>query len=88
MYLMRPIVNGIQKLLKQKLNIYPTVLTPETDLKKDLNLVDWEMHYLLNAIEQNWHISIAQNDPDDMASMGHLLAVVKKQVSSAVHRHH
>ena len=85
---MRPIVNGIQKLLKQKLNIYPTVLTPETDLKEDLNLADWEMLYLLNAIEQNWHISITQHDSDNMASMEHLLTVVKKQVSSAVHRHH
>jgi|GEM_PF-579841 len=78
---MRPIVTGIQKLLKQKLNIYPTKLTPQTDLQKDLDLVDWEMLYLLNAIEQNWHISIAQNDSDNMANMEHLLAVVKKQVS-------
>lgn len=78
---MRPIVNGIQKLLKQKLNIYPTKLTPQTDLKKDLDLVDWEMLYLLNAIEQNWHISLSQNDSDNMANMEHLLAVVKKQVS-------
>ena len=78
---MRPIVTGIQKLLKQKLNIYPTKLTPQTDLKKDLDLVDWEMLYLLNAIEQNWHISLSQNDSDNMANMEHLLAVVKKQVS-------
>ncbi len=77
---MRPIVNGIQKLLKQKLNIYPTKLTPQTDLKKDLDLVDWEMLYLLNAIEQNWHISLTQNDSENMANMAHLLAVVKKQV--------
>lgn len=83
---MRPIVNGIQKLLKQKLNIYPTKLTPQTDLKKDLDLVDWEMLYLLNAIEQTWHISLALNDMDNMASMEHLLAVVKKQVSVASHR--
>jgi len=79
---MRPIVNGIQKLLKQKLNIYPTKLTPQTDLKKDLDLVDWEMLYLLNAIEQNWHISLTQNDSENMANMAHLLAVVKKQVSA------
>ncbi len=77
---MRPIVNGIQKLLKQKLNIYTTKLTPQTDLKKDLDLVDWEMLYLLNAIEQNWHISLTQNDSENMANMAHLLAVVKKQV--------
>ncbi len=79
---MRPIVNGIQKLLKQKLNIYPTKLT-QTDLKKDLDLVDWEMLYLLNAIEQTWHISLALNDMDNME---HLLAVVKKQVSATALR--
>ncbi len=84
---MRLIVNGIQKLLKQKLNIYPTTLTAQTDLKKDLDLVDWEMLYLLNAIEQNWHISIAQNETDDYSSMEYLLAVVKKQVSAESHRH-
>ena len=85
---MRPIVNGIQKLLKQKLNIYPTKLTPQTDLKKDLDLVDWEMLYLLNAIEQTWHISLALNDMDNMANMEHLLAVVKKQVSATALRSH
>lgn len=84
---MRPIVNGIQKLLKQKLNIYPTVLTANTDLKKDLNLVDWEMLYLLNAIEQNWHISLTQNETDDFSRMDNLLAVVKKQVSAGSHNH-
>jgi len=85
---MRPIVNGIQKLLKQKLNIYPTVLTPETDLREDLNLVDWEMLYLLNAIEKNWHISITHNDSDNMANMESLLAVVQKQVSANEHHDH
>ena len=79
---MRPIVNKIQKLLKQKLNIYPTVLTAKTDLKRDLQLEDWEMLYLLNAIEQTWGISIAQNDSASMTNMEYLLAVVKKQVST------
>lgn len=85
---MRPIVNSIQKLLKQKLNIYPTVLTTKTDLKKDLNLVDWEMLYLLNAIEQTWQISITQYDSDNIVNLEHLLAVVKKQVTATAHRNH
>ena len=78
---MQPIVTSIQKLLKQKLNIYTPVLTSETDLKKDLNLVDWEMLYLFNAIEQTWHISITQQDSDNIVYVKHLLAVVKKQVT-------
>lgn len=85
---MRPIVNGIQKLLKQKLNIYTIALTPQTNLKKDLNLVDWEMLYLLNAIEQNWHISITQNDSDRIVIMEHLMAIVKKKVTETANRHY
>ncbi len=76
---MQPFVNSIQKLLKQKLNIYTTGLTPKTDLKKDLNLVDWEMLYLLNAVEKKWHVSIAQNESDNIGNIEQLLAVVKKQ---------
>ncbi|MES2374232.1 MAG: DUF1493 family protein [Bacteroidota bacterium] len=76
---MQPFVNSIQKLLKQKLNISVTLLTPETDLKEDLNLVDWEMLYLLNAIEKKWHVSITQHDLENIANIEQLLAVVRKQ---------
>jgi uncharacterized protein YlxP (DUF503 family) len=71
---MQPFVNSIQKLLKKKLNI-STALTPETDLKKDLDLVDWEMLYLLNAIEKKWHVSISETD--QIGSVEQLLAAVK-----------
>jgi len=76
---MQTFVNSIQKLLKQKLNIYTTVLTPKTDLKKDLNLVDWEMLYLLNAVEKKWHVSITQNDQETIGNIEQLVAVVRKQ---------
>ncbi len=76
---MQAIVNSIQKLLKQKLNIYATVLTPKTDLKKDLDLVDWEMLYLLNAVEKNWHVSFTQHDQDSIGNIEQLVAVVRKQ---------
>lgn len=75
---MQPFVNGIQKLLKQKLNISVSYLSPETDLKNDLDLVDWEMLYLLNAIEKKWHISITQNDSESICNIEQLLAAVKK----------
>ncbi len=74
---MQTFVNSIQKLLKQKLNIYATALTPKTDLKKDLNLVDWEMLYLLNAVEKKWHVSI--NDQESIGNIEQLVAVVRKQ---------
>lgn len=76
---MQPIVHSIQQLLRQKLNIYTYGLTPKTDLKRDLDLVDWELLYLLNAVEQTWHISIPQNDFDNIVRVEHLLAIVKKQ---------
>lgn len=81
---MQAIVNSIQKLLKQKLNIYATVLTPKTDLKKDLNLVDWEMLYLLNAVEKKWHVSITQNDQESIGNIEQLVAVVRKQAHGGV----
>lgn len=76
---MQTFVTGIQKLLKQKLNIYSNSLTPKTDLKTELNLVDWEMVYLLNAVEKKWHISITQNDSENIGNIEQLLAVVRKQ---------
>lgn len=76
---MQTFVNTIQKLLKQKLNIYTTALTPKTDLKKDLDLVDWEMLYLLNAVEKKWHVSITQSDLDAIVNIEQLSALVKKQ---------
>ena len=84
---MQPIVTSIQKLLKQKLNIYSPALTPKTDLKKDLNMVEWEMLYLFNAIEQTWHISITKEDSENIVNINHLLAVVKRQVPSSTRVH-
>jgi acyl carrier protein len=76
---MQPFVTSIQKLLKQKLNISTTALTPKTDLKKDLDLVDWEMLYFLNAVEKKWHVSIAQNDIEHIGNIEQLMLLVKKQ---------
>lgn len=73
---MQPFVMSLQRLLKKKLNI-STTITPKTDLKKDLDLVDWEMLYLLNAIEKRWHVSIA--DTDEIGNIEHLLAMVEKK---------
>jgi acyl carrier protein len=76
---MQPFVNSIQKLLKQKLNINTPTLNVHTNLKKDLNLVDWEMLYLLNAVENKWHVSIAQSDSENIDNIAQLMAIVKKQ---------
>lgn len=81
---MQVFVNSIQKLLKQKLNIYATTLTPETDLQKELELVDWEMLYLLNAVERKWHVSIAQNESEKIGNIEQLQAVVKKQTGKSL----
>ena len=69
---MQPIVTSIQKLLKKKLNIYSPSINSKTDLKKDLNLVDWEMQYLFNVIEQTWHISITQQESEKIVNIQHL----------------
>jgi acyl carrier protein len=82
---MQPAVSSIQKLLNQKLNIYPGTLTLQTELKKDLNLADWEMLYLLNAVERAWQISIPPADSDNIVRIDQLLAVVKKQRGSRLH---
>ena len=79
---MQPAVSSIQKLLKKKLNIYPSALTTKTDLKKDLQLVDWEMLYLLNAVEQAWQISIPANDSENIIYIGQLLEIVRRECRS------
>lgn len=76
---MQPLLNGIQKILKQKLNISVSPISPSTDLKNDLELVDWEMLYLLNAVENKWHVSIAQNEQESIGNIEQLLAAVRKQ---------
>lgn len=79
---MQSLVSSIQKLLKRKLNIYPANISAKTDLQKDLDLTDWEKAYLLNAVEQNWHINISDNEADNIMNMGQLVAVVRKQALS------
>ena len=73
---MQPFVTSLQRLLKKKLNISQTI-TPQTDLKKDLNLVDWEMLYLLNAVEKRWHVNIG--NAENIANIEQLLAAVEKK---------
>lgn len=72
---MQALVTSMQKLMKQKLNIR-THITPHTDLRKDLELADWEMQYLLNAVENKWHVSVA--DTEQIGNVAQLLAVVQR----------
>ncbi|WP_026769035.1 hypothetical protein [Asinibacterium sp. OR53] len=76
---MKSLVYSIQHLLKRKLNIYPVSISDKTDLQKDLDMTDWEKAYLLNAVEQNWHIHISDNDAANIANLGQLMAIVRQQ---------
>jgi acyl carrier protein len=76
---MKSLVYSIQHLLKRKLNIYPVSISDKTDLQKDLGMTDWEKAYLLNAVEQNWHIHISDNDAANIANLGQLMAIVRQQ---------
>lgn len=78
---MELIVKSIQKLLKKTLNISPVSLIDSTDLRKDLNLVDWEIAYLLNAIERAWHISIADSETNETMNVKYLMEQVSNQAS-------
>lgn len=73
---MQALVTSMQKLMKQKLNIR-TQLTPHTDLRKDLELAEWEMQYLLNAVENKWHVSVG--DTEQIGNVAQLLAVVQRK---------
>lgn len=78
---MQPLLVGIQKLLKKKLNINTTLVDPQTDLKRDLQLADWEMLYLLNAVENKWRVSIAQNEQEQIGNVAQLLALLEKSAA-------
>jgi len=80
---MKMIVKSIKKLLKKTLNISPISLIDSTDLKKDLNLVDWEVAYLLNAIENAWHISISDYDTDRAMNVKFLKELVNNQMTKS-----
>lgn len=74
---MQPL-NTLRKLLHQKLNINATALSPSTNLKKDLEMSEWEWDYLLNSIEQVWKISLPSSETEEVVNVKHLLAVVRK----------
>jgi acyl carrier protein len=75
---MQPL-STLRRLLQQKLNIDSAALTPSTNLKKDLEMSEWEWDYLLNSIEQAWEISLPSTETKDVVNVKHLLTVVKKQ---------
>ena len=75
---MQPIIT-LRKLLEQKLTIDSATLSPSTNLKKDLEMSEWEWDYLLNSIEQAWKISLPSSEINEVVNVRHLLAVVKKQ---------
>lgn len=75
---MQPIIT-LRRLLQQKLNIDSETLSPSTNLKKDLEMSEWEWDYLLNSIEQAWKISLPSSEINEVVNVRHLLAVVKKQ---------
>lgn len=76
---MQAVLNGIQQILRKKLNINAPALSAKTDLKKDLELVDWEMLYLLNAVENKWHVSLPNPETDSIGNVGQLMAAVQAQ---------
>ena len=55
------------------------IFSPKTDLRRDLEMSEWEWDYLLNSIEQTWKISLPSPEINEVVNVSHLLAVVKKQ---------
>jgi hypothetical protein len=64
---MQPIIT-LRKLLEQKLNIDSARLSPSTNLKKDLEMSEWEWDYLLNSIEQAWKISLPSSEINEVVN--------------------
>ncbi|MFN4975360.1 MAG: hypothetical protein ACK5GV_08955 [Bacteroidota bacterium] len=72
-------LSTLRRILHQKLNIDTAGLSPKTDLRRDLEMTEWEWDYLLNSIEQTWKISLPSPEINEVVNVSHLLAVVKKQ---------
>jgi acyl carrier protein len=79
---MQPFIT-LRKILQQKLNIESPALRPSTNIKKELDMSDWEWNYLLNSVEQAWKISLPLSETEEIVNVKHLLAVVKKQIPPA-----
>ena len=80
---MKPIIINIQKLLKHNLNIANVNLTYNSNLKKDLDLADWDVAYLLNNIEYDWHISITDVDNEKIMNLKYLSEVILEKVGAS-----
>ncbi|MDE3144738.1 MAG: hypothetical protein KGL19_11325 [Bacteroidota bacterium] len=76
---MKAIIHKIQKFLKDNLNITNVNFTPETNLKIDLDLADWEVAYLLNNIENNWSISITEYDAEKIMNVQFLAKAITEK---------
>lgn len=75
---MQSYINDIQRILYKKLNIHPKSFTTKTDFRNEMELTDWEVTYLFNAIEQSFQIVISEKDAQKINNMHQLLNVVKK----------
>lgn len=73
-------ISTLRRILHQKLNIDPAGLSQETDLRRDLEMTEWEWDYLLNSIEQTWKISLPPAEMNTVVNVKHLLSVVRKQI--------
>jgi len=73
-------ISTLRRILHQKLNIDPAGLSQKTDLRRDLEMTEWEWDYLLNSIEQTWKISLPPAEINTVVNVKHLLSVVRKQI--------
>jgi hypothetical protein len=73
-------ISTLRRILHQKLNIDPAGLSQKTDLRRDLEMTEWEWDYLLNSIEQTWKISLPPAEMNTVVNVKHLLSVVRKQI--------
>lgn len=75
---MHSYIDDIQRILYKKLNIHLKSFTTKTDFRNGMELTDWEITYLFNAIEQSFQIEISEKDAHKINNVHQLLNVVKK----------
>ncbi len=75
---MQSYMDDIQRILYKKLNIHPKSFTAKTDFRNGMELTDWEITYLFNAIEQSFQIVISDKDAHKINNVHQLVNMVKK----------
>ena len=71
----------VAELLSEYLNVDKSIITPETDIIKDLNADSLVVVEMLFNLEDEYNITIPDEKVDKLTKVGDLVAYLEKEVN-------